>query len=151
MISSKELLLFDTNVLVYAHNKKSKYFNVAYSLLKIVQEGKLKAVVAHQNLLEFYAIVTNPDRVEKPLSQTQAKREVQNYLGSRFNIIQPNEKTLGLFIELLRAKRVRNREVFDCYLVATMLSNGVKTIYTANEKDFQKYPEIRAANPFSRK
>lgn len=148
MTSSEKLVLFDTNILVYAHNKEAKYFDISVNLLKRVQEGKLDGMVAHQNLLEFYAVITNPNRVENPLAQKQAKKEVQNYLDSRFGIIQPNEKTLDLFIKLLRTKRIKNREIFDCYLVATMLSNGVKTIYTVNDKDFKKYEEVKIVNPF---
>lgn len=150
MSSSKSLVLFDTNILIYAHNKEAKYFDTALDLLKKVQKGELKGAVAHQNLLEFYAVITNPDRMERPLTQDQAKKEVQNYLESRFEIIQPNRKTLNVFMKLLKARRVKDREVFDCYLVATMLANSISTVYTANDKDFRKYRGIKAVNPFEK-
>jgi len=32
-----------------------------------------------------------------------------------------------------------------------MLDNGIKRIYTNNEKDFKKFKEIEVINPFDRK
>jgi len=146
----KELILFDTNVLIYAHNKESEFFNQARNLVLKIQQEALSGVITHQNLCEFYAIVTNPACLERPLNQKQAEKEIENYLGSKFIIIHPNQETLYLFVKLLKEKKIKSREVFDCYLVATMLANGVNTIYTANVRDFRKYKEIKVINPFNK-
>jgi predicted nucleic acid-binding protein len=37
--------------------------------------------------------------------------------------------------------------VFDVQLVATMLANGVRRIYTFNMKDFELFPEIHVIEP----
>ena len=38
--------------------------------------------------------------------------------------------------------------VFDAYLAATALCNGVETIATDNVRDFSKFSEIKVINPF---
>jgi len=36
-------------------------------------------------------------------------------------------------------------------MAATVLDNGIKTIYTANEDDFKKFSGIEVINPFKQK
>lgn len=40
-------------------------------------------------------------------------------------------------------------EIFDAYLVATEISNGIRYIITDNEADFKKYKPIAVLNPFT--
>jgi hypothetical protein len=39
------------------------------------------------------------------------------------------------------------RDVFDLQLVATMLGNGVRRIYTFNAKDFEPFQELEVIVP----
>lgn len=136
-----EPILFDTNILVYAHNLDSPYHLKAISLVRAAIEGVLRAVLAQQNLLEFYSIITDPKRVSKPLPSEEASGLVKDYLNSPFKIIFPDQETLNLTLSF--DKGSKGGEIFDTFLVATMLSNNVKSIITVNTKDFKTFPDIK--------
>ncbi len=136
-----DLILFDTNILVYAHNLDSPYHLKAVSLVQAAVEGRLEVVLAQQNLLEFYAIITDPRRVREPLSPNEASSLVTDYLNSPFKIIFPDQETLNLTFSL--NKDSKGGEIFDTFLVATCVSNNVKSIITVNTKDFKPFPDIK--------
>lgn len=143
------MLMFDTNVLGYAHDSASKNREKAAKLIESALEGKLEACVSYQNLLELYAVLTNPLKLAKPYGAREAMELCELYIMSK-NLpkIIPTEQT---YLEALRlADRVgaTSRKIFDCLLVATALENGVKTIYTEDTKDFEPFKSIKAVNPF---
>lgn len=142
MIISDPLLL-DTNVLVYAHNQDSPLHNQSLSLIKGVVTGQFRGVLAQQNLLEFYSIITDKRRIAKPLSPLQAQEILGDYLKLPFEIIFPNRETIGKLSVLCGKNKIKNGQVFDAYLVATMLSHQIKHIITANTKDFKMFSEIK--------
>ena len=136
-----EPILFDTNILVYAHNLDSPYHLKAISLVQAAVEGMFEAVLAQQNLLEFYSIITDPKRVGKPLAPKEASSLVKDYLNSPFKIIFPDQETIKLAFSL--DKDSKGGEIFDTFLVAIMLSNNVKSIVTLNTKDFISFSSIK--------
>lgn len=139
-----EPFLFDTNVLVYNQDRDSLFYNKAASYHQKAIFGEIKTVIATQNLLEFAAVMVNSKKITRPLSQKQTAKEINKYLESAcFKIIYPNEKTLNYFIKLLKKYLFKNpKQIFDLFLVATMITNKVKYILTANEQDFQ-FKEIK--------
>lgn len=142
------MVLFDTNILVYVHNHASPYHRTAYSLEAEVLKRSLSAAISIQNLLEFYSTATNPKLLTMPLTAQQAKQVIHDYLNSAFQLIYPREDDLYTTLELASKRDVKGRKVFDVHLVATMLSNGISTIYTGNDKDFKMFKEIKVVNPF---
>src|SRR3989338_1161472 len=62
-------------------------------------------------------------------------------------IITPINKTHSIFFEIL-SNSSDPSDIFDYYLAATMLDNGINRILTINTKDFSKIPGIEAVNPF---
>lgn len=148
MIGSDDVVLFDTNILVYSYDVKSPKHKIAKKLRDDVNEGELKAAIAPQNLLEFYSTMTNAAKNENSVSSKEAVLEIKKFLISPFELIVPLGNELITVLRLIRDKNIISRKIFDVYLVATMLSNGIKTIYTANERDFEMFGEIKAVNPF---
>lgn len=146
--SDEEFALFDTNLLVYARDIDSPNYQRAKELQGLVNQGELKAVITPQNLLEFYSTITNKAKNKNADSPKEAIAEVKKYLISPFELITPNGSELEILLNLLKDKRMIGRKIFDAYLVATMLSNGIKTIYTANDRDFVDFPGIKVVNPF---
>lgn len=141
-------VLFDSNILVYAHNLDSPFYKKAKELHEQVVYKNLKGVVANQNLLEFYSTITNSKLVSNPQTAQKAHRSCLAYLKAGFKIIYPKQDDLQNALYLAEKANISGRKIFDLYLVATMLSNGIDTIYTANDKDFKDFPQIKAINPF---
>lgn len=144
------MILLDTNILVFAHNKKSPYHSQANRLVKDAFQLKFQACIAQQNLLEFFSVITDSRRIQKPLLPQTALRWLNAYLRSTKIIkIYPSSDTLANTIAMAKVMSLSRAEIFDSYLVATMQENGISTIYTDNISHFQKYSEIKAINPFT--
>lgn len=138
-----EPVLLDSNILVYAHNFVSPLHKKSTNLLRASLEGELNAVIAHQNLLEFYSIITDQRRIEKPISGMEASSLVKKYLDSTLEIIFPNPETVPIVLQFSSKLAITDGRIFDTYLVATMLSNNISSILTANTKDFHSFTGIQ--------
>lgn len=141
-----EPLLLDTNVLVYAHNQDALFHLPALRLISSILKGDIKGVLAQQNLWEFYAVITDKRRVMKHLSVNEASDLVESYLKSSFDIVLPTKETTKIALALGKQGKVKGGQIFDAFLVATMLSNNLKTIITLNSKDFTPFSQIQVIN-----
>jgi predicted nucleic acid-binding protein len=144
------VILLDTNILVHAAGAQSIRHIKSKELRDQAVTGEFEACIAAQVLTEFYAVVTDPRRFQPPLTPNQAQRELRAYLSTSLKLILPKETTVTRMLNLLGPRSVRSGKIFDVFLVATMLDNGVRRIYTENINDFKSIDEIEAINPFSR-
>ncbi len=143
------MILLDTNILVHAAGAQSLRHAKAKGLRDQAVTGEFEGCMAAQVLTEFYAVVTDPRRFRPPLTPSQAQREIRAYLSSPLKLILPKETTVTRMLNLLGSKSVRSGKIFDVFLAATMLDNGVRSIYTENIDDFEAIDGIEAVNPFS--
>lgn len=141
--------LLDTNLLVYANSPTSRFMTRAKTILGDVIEEKLLGCVSIQNIYELYAVITDPKRVEVPLKQNQAEKLLVNYIeAENLPKIFPKETNLFNLLTIIRKYKITRQEIFDAQLVATMMDNEVKAIYTADEKFFRKFDFLEVLNPF---
>ena len=95
--------------------------------------------------------MTRTDRrgLEQPLPSAEAAEEVRKYLDSeRILMIFPTPATWPLLLDsLLNQRPTAGLAIHDLHLAATMLSNGVKRIYTFNAKHFKPLSELEAIVP----
>jgi len=147
MITS-EISLIDTNVLVYASDQTSPFHQEAVRLREKGLKGEISLCVSPQILTEFFAIITDPKRVNNPRTCQEALIEIEKYLYSK-NILKiyPGPDIIEKILDLLRRYEITRQEVFDLQLVATMLSNNITQIYTYNKSDFSKFKEIKVLSP----
>ncbi len=134
-------MLVDSNILIYAVNSDSPKNKRAIAFLK--QEKKL--VIAHQNILESLRVLTHP-KFSRPMTPTDAQISV-SAITEACSILLPNEKTHYLAMELINKHHLVGNRIFDAYLAATAMSNGIMKIATDNEKDFKKFGTT-VFNPF---
>lgn len=142
--------LLDTNILVYATFNDLPQYSIAKELRDKAASKELEAYLSPQILAEFYSIVTNPERVVKPLSPEKAREEIDVYLNT-FPMLKIKDTTTRRMVKLAQKHKVIGQNIYDVQIVATMLMNRVKRIYTANDKDFRRFKEIEVINPFKRK
>jgi predicted nucleic acid-binding protein len=142
------VILLDTNILVHAAGAQSLQHASAKELRDQAAGGQFDACIAAQILTEFYAVVTDPRRFQPTLTSSQAQRELRTYLSSPLKLILPKETTVTRMLNLLGSRSVKAGRIFDIFLAATMLDNGVQRIYTENVSDFQGIAGIEAINPF---
>lgn len=86
--------------------------------------------------------------LQPPLTQSRAQRELRAYLSSRLKLILPKDTTVARMSDLLGSQAIKGGKIFDFFLAATMLDNGVGTIYTENVRDFAGIAGIEAINPW---
>jgi predicted nucleic acid-binding protein len=143
------MILFDSNILIFAHNVDSPKHPRAKQLIDTAFALDLKACIAHQNILEFFSVITSSKRVENSLSLKDTFHVIENYLlCEEITKIYPSTATLSKAIYMAKKLSLNQAEIFDCYLAQTMLDNNVFTIYTENTSDFRHYPGIKAIDPF---
>ncbi len=72
-MNNKIRVLFDTNVLVYAHDESATHHRDSAELLALAIENRIRGVLAGQNIIELYRILTNSAAMKgTPLSPLQA-------------------------------------------------------------------------------
>jgi len=140
------LFLIDSNVLISSYDKTEQQHKHSYLLLQQAMSGRVKAALAHQNLLEYLAVVTDSRRVEHPLSLREAFVNIDIYTAS-LGVIFPKVITVGTLQELSKVKSVTRTKIFDLYLAATALDNGITQICTWNVADFVGIQKIEAVSP----
>lgn len=137
-------MLIDSNILIYAINSSSPKHKRAQSFL---QENTRKLAIAHQNIFETLRVLTHP-KFTYPMTITHAMKAVESILEAG-TIISPDYKTHQITLELIKKYQLTSDKIFDAYLVATAVSNEITVIATDNEKDLEKFQEIRVTNPFA--
>lgn len=143
--------LIDTNILVYAYNIDSELHQKSLNILQDALDWKTKVFIADKNLYEFYAIITDSRRVEKPVPIQEANDVVNFLKNSNIQIIFPTPKTIDILLPLLKNYKVKKQQIFDFILAAMIIENNIDTIITRNDKDFNKIKEINVFNPFDSK
>ncbi len=91
-------------------------------------------------------MVTNAKRVKSPVSLNNAMQKVAIYAAS-FSLIVPTAQTLFTFSRLLAKHPVSKPRLFDLYLMATALDNGINQICTWNVRDFNGIDEVSVKTP----
>lgn len=138
-------MIIDSNILVYSIDKFSIKHKIAQ---KFLRENLNSLEVAHQNIFETLRVITYP-KLPNPMKTREAIDTVEQILMS-CRIISPNWNTHRIALDLIKKYKLSSDIVFDAYLVATSLSNGITTIATDNVRDFTKFKEIKVINPFGK-
>lgn len=143
------MILVDTNILVYAHNSDSELNEVAKRLMIDAIDGRFEACITPQNLLEFFSVITNPKRVEKPLDSEIAHKIMLNYWHSqKIHKIYPSNSIFIRLAQLVQEMKITKTEIFDCHLYVTMEENNVFEIYTKDTYHFSKFKNLKVIDPF---
>lgn len=142
-------VLFDTNVLVYAHDELATYHADSADLLKLGIEDKIQGFLAEQNIIELYRILTNPVAMKgSPLTPIQINQLIQGtYLNRNFEILYPTEETVEKVLELAVNHNVTSAKIFDIRIAALMLEYKIDYLATYNITHFQGIPKVNPLKP----
>lgn len=137
--------LVDTNVLVYRfdHRNPAKQ-NTATALLRSgIEQDSIR--VAHQAIVEFFAVVTSARRGHRALlSVEEARRETEDLLH-QFTILDPTEDVVRLAI---RGQATYQLAWFDAHMWAHAEHYGLDEIVSEDFQHDRLYGRVRAVNPF---
>lgn len=132
--------LLDTNVLVYAMDRDSRFHGWAMGVL----EGPQQCVTSSKNLSEYYAVVT---KGEDPLvTPEEALSDMLTFM-QMLEIYYPNELSGQYLMELIKNHRPKGLHIHDMEIAAIALANGVTCIATLNTKDFDSIDNLHCVHP----
>jgi predicted nucleic acid-binding protein len=111
--------------------------------------GKLDACLTSQVIYEFFAVITNPKRVESPMKLSEAVNVCLDFWEcSEIEKINPASNAIMDVLRLANEMKVTKGKIFDCAMAVTTKDNKVECIYTENVDDFKKYSFLNVVNPF---
>lgn len=138
---TKNSVLLDSNILVYAVQKTSQFHQQSQVFLR---RPGADYWVTSKNLVEFFVAVTKGDF--PILDYDEALTAVEIY-RKQYPILYPSLSTL-LELETLLAKYpTKGFRVHDAEIAAIGLANGISTIATFNTDDFKYIGEITLLTP----
>lgn len=139
--SEKSLALVDSNLLIYAYAEDSPKRQQAALLLNNCFLGKATLALSLQNIGEFCNIALG----KYGLGIKDVWERVEEFIScGSFVKLNYSAKT---FQHALSIAGSNNIDFWDAMLAATMLENGIDTIYTEDD-GFGKIEGIKAVNPF---
>jgi uncharacterized protein len=143
-----DLVVVDTNILVYSIDVQSAFHLPSRAIVERAQSADAGLCFAPQNLAEFFATVTNPRRVTSPKTPEEALITIESFLAlPGFEVLPAPVDLVERWVQLCRKCPLSAGDIFDAQLAAIMLANGVETICTYNTEDFHRFPGIKAMRP----
>jgi predicted nucleic acid-binding protein len=128
-------ILLDTNILLYAMDKSSKYHSISVGIL---ENEKFKLFTSLKNISELIS-VNSKKGVDKKITLnfiTETILEISE-------LIFPTKKSFNEFLKIISNYEVRGNKVYDMEIVSIMLAHELDTIATFNHKDFIEIDEIK--------
>jgi hypothetical protein len=138
----------DVNILLYASDESSPVHRQARSFVERMAGGPEIAYLFWPTVMAYLRIATHPAVFARPLSMVEAVGNVEQLLA------RPHVRTSGEsdgfwrgFREVADDALPSGNLVPDAHLVALMVENDVRTIWT-RDRDYRRFPRIEARDPF---
>ena len=141
-------LTLDANVLLYAADESSPRHADARRVLDGVAAGPEITYLFWPTIMGYLRIATHPAIFERPLSARDALANIEALL-SRPHVRAPGEQPefWRRYRSVAADAAPAGNLVSDAHLVALMLENEVRTIWT-HDRDFRRFRGIEVRDPF---
>jgi len=141
----------DTNILIYAHRAEIADHAAAATLLTELAEGETPWALPWPCVYEFLRVVTHA-RVFAPPSEPEEALEVVESLLDSPSIVMLGEGPghRGHLRRAVLQGEAQGNLMHDAHIAALLLEHGV-TEFLSVDRDFARFPGLRARNPFRKK
>jgi uncharacterized protein len=141
------MIAVETNILVYAHRRDSKFHDAASARMRELAESPAPWGLPWTCVHEFCSVVTHPRIYDPPSTPEQAIAQLSAWLEAPSAVCLSEGKTYREFLfALLETGKVTGPLVHDARIAALCLSHGVRELWTA-DRDFSRFPQLKTANP----
>lgn len=138
----------DANLLLYASDESSPLHGRAVELLDEIVIGPEITYLFWPVAMAYLRIATHPAIFGRPLADAEARANLDALLAlPHVQAIGEDDTFWARFTEVAEDVRPSGDLVSDAHLVALMLANGVRTIWT-RDRDYRKFTGIRMRDPF---
>jgi toxin-antitoxin system PIN domain toxin len=139
------LILLDTNLLIYAYERRSPYHKVARAWLETVLYRPARVGLPWPTLLGFMRLMANHRVMRHPLPLHRAWAQVESWLALPHTWIPlPTDRHQEILADLLEGERHPDL-VNDAHLAALAIEHGL-TVCTV-DRDFARFQGVRWENP----
>ena len=143
---SVSVVLFDVNVLVYAHREDATEHVVYRHMLEAAIASAEPFGLADLALSGFLRVVTHPKVFRTPTPMGQALKFLETLSGSSNAVsVTPGSRHFEIFTNLCRLPGIRGNLVPDAYFAALAVESGCEWI-TA-DRGFARFPGLRWRHP----
>ena len=139
----------DANVLLYASDESSPVHARARAFVERLADGPELVYLFWPTVMAYLRIATHPAVFARPLAAFEAIGNVEQLL------VRPHVRTTGeqeryweRFREVAEDAMPAGNLVPDAQLVALMLENDVRTIWT-RDRDYRRFGRIEVRDPFA--
>ena len=140
---------FDTNVLVFAEIRTSRFHETAHQLLSEAAEGSGPWALPWPCVYEFLRVVTHPRVYYPPVPVPRALEDLSRILASpTLILLSETERHNGIFQQVIRASGAAGNLIHDAHIAALCLEHGVSEFVTG-DRDFLRFSDLRVTNPFT--
>jgi len=134
-------ILIDTNVLIYAIDRDSKYHMWAS---RFFTDSSYTCLTTSKNISEFLCVLT---RGEAPIMSTEEALSATKVFLTHLKVLYPDRSSLSLLFDLIREHKVSGLQVHDFGIASIALSNGFSRLATVNKVDFSKIEGLEVISP----
>ena len=129
-------VLIDTNILIYAIDRDSKFHDEALDLLN---QPEVELFTTSKNISEFLVVLTRDP--ESQLSSLDCLDLMEAMLVD-FSILFPSKISLEIMKRLIQKYQPKGLWIHDIEIASIGLAHGIPKIATKNTRDFQRIEEI---------
>lgn len=144
------MIALDTNILVYAHRRESRFHGQARTLVRDFAQGAAAWSIPWPCIYEFFSVVTNPriwrDAATPPSAAMEQIRAWTEAPTLRL-LSEPNG-FIRILQPIIDQPRIRGPVVHDARVAALCLAHGVDELLS-KDRDFQLFPALRVRDPFA--
>ena len=144
------MIAIDTNILIYAHRKKTKEHEAAKRAIELAVQDARGWGISLPSIVEFMSIVTHPTASGRP-SSVQEAREFLSVLQEQaaMQIWSPQEGFLSRLTQLAIDLDVNGVRFFDLQIALVAFENGATEIWS-HDRNFLKLPGLKVRDPLGR-
>ncbi len=137
----RDKIFLDTNVLIYLSCEESLFHKTSVDNFKEIKEH-YELWTSTQVLREYAVVMTRKDFVEKPLTNREIINDLNIWMQT-LSICGENVENVKILNELIKKYKVAGKRIHDANIVAAMIANEIKLLWTYNVNDFRSFKEIK--------
>jgi len=144
-----EVIVVDTNLLVYAHRTQVPEHDRARAVLELASRERGGWGIALPSVLEFWSVVTHPASAGRPSRPQEARAYIDALTKAGARSLLPTSGATARLIAAAAEQRIAGARVFDLLIALIARDHGAAEIWT-HDHGFVSLPGLMVVDPFSR-
>lgn len=140
-IMEDKTIFLDTNILVFSSFTASQFHKRALGRIDSLQKEGYLFWISRQVIREYLVVKSRLLDNENKYDSKDITDEIRDF-EDQFLIAEENLNTTAKLLHLIEQHNVIGKQIHDCNIVATMLSNDITKLLTNNSSDFARFSSL---------